>query len=189
MASPDVLRSTGAPARGRAVTELRRPDPLTSEEWSARAGDFLALEAYLLDSRRFEEWIELFEPEGIYWIPLDPAAFDPGDTLNIAFEGPTRLRQRVARLHSGIAHAQEPPSSTVRVYGGVFVAEVFDDGCRALVRSALMVHESRLGHRNLVAARCEHRLVVDEGGKVRIEQKRVLLADSDQAQYDLSFIL
>ena len=171
------------------MTEVRSADSLSAQDWTARASDFVALEAYLLDTRQFEAWVELFEPDGIYWIPLDPLAPEPGDSLNIAFEGPPRLRQRVARLHSGIAHAQEPPSSTVHLYGGLLVAEVSEDGCRALVRSALMVHESRLGHRNLVAARCEHRLVADEKGAVHIEQKRVVLADSDQAQYDLSFIL
>lgn len=154
--------------------------------WTSRASELLAREAYLLDRRRFEEWVDLFGTDGVYWIPLDAAADEPGETLSIAFEGPARLRQRVARLRSGIAHSQEPPSSTVHSYSGMFVEAATKE--RAVIRSALLVVESRFAHQVLVAARCEHRIVQGTTGAVTIELKRVDLVDADQAQHDLSFI-
>jgi 3-phenylpropionate/cinnamic acid dioxygenase small subunit len=165
---------------------LRLGKDLTVENWTVRAERFLAFEAFLLDQRRFEEWVDLFGDDGIYWIPLDRAADDAGESLNIAYEGPSRLRQRVARLRSGIAHAQEPPSSTVHSYGSVFVEAASDKG--ATVRSSLLVVESRFGPHALVAARCEHRLAYDTSGTITIEMKRVDLVDAAQAQHDLSFI-
>jgi 3-phenylpropionate/cinnamic acid dioxygenase small subunit len=161
-------------------------DPELLAAWTERANRLLALEAFLLDSRRYEEWIELFEDDGLYWIPLDRSSTDGGESLNIAFEGPPRLRQRVARLRSGIAHAQEPPSSTVHSYSSVLVEDV--SPAAAIVRSALLVVHCRFGDQLLVAARCEHRLIARDGG-VSIAQKRVDLADVDQAQNDLSFVL
>jgi benzoate/toluate 1,2-dioxygenase beta subunit len=167
------------------------PEPTaTSAEptsrWTGQAARLLALEALLLDSRRYEEWIELFTEDGLYWIPLDRGAADAGESLNIAFEGPARMRQRVARLRSGIAHAQEPPSSTVHAYSSIIVTEADDSS--ATVESALVVVETRFGGQTVVAARCRHRLVRDDAGAVRIAQKRVELADLEQAQPDLSFV-
>jgi 3-phenylpropionate/cinnamic acid dioxygenase small subunit len=161
-------------------------DELTSR-WTERAVQLLATEALLLDTRRYEEWIELFIDEGVYWIPLDTHAEDAGESLNIAFEGPARMRQRVARLRSGIAHAQEPPSSTVHVYGSILVADA--TASSATVESALIVVEVRACEQMVVPARCRHQLVLNDGGAVRIALKRVQLADAERAQSDLSFVI
>ncbi|MGH9297177.1 MAG: aromatic-ring-hydroxylating dioxygenase subunit beta [Acidimicrobiales bacterium] len=157
--------------------------------WSERAARFLAHEAYLLDERLFEEWIELFCDDGIYWIPIDRKSEDPGETLNIAYEGPPRLRQRVARLRSGIAHAQEPPSSTVHAYSSIYVVDELTTDELAVVRSALIVAESRLGRETFVSARCEHHLRARPSGATNILRKRIDLVGADEAQSDLSFIL
>jgi 3-phenylpropionate/cinnamic acid dioxygenase small subunit len=37
---------------------------------------FLAHEARLLDESRWSEWLELFAPGAIYWMPLDPTQTD-----------------------------------------------------------------------------------------------------------------
>ena len=165
---------------------LTAPDAELLAAWTERASRLLATESLLLDSRRYEEWVELFEEDALYWIPLDVSSTEGGESLNIAFEGPARLRQRVARLRSGIAHAQEPPSSTVHCYSSVLVEDLSQE--TATVRSALLVVHCRFGEQLLVAARCEHRLVARDG-RVRIGRKRVDLADVDQAQNDLSFVL
>jgi 3-phenylpropionate/cinnamic acid dioxygenase small subunit len=168
------------------VTTGLSTEPELTARWTELATRLLATEAYLLDARRYEEWIELFLDDGVYWIPLERSAEDPGESLNIAFEGPPRMRQRVARLRSGIAHAQEPPSSTVHSYSGILVTEA--SPAEATVESALVVVESRFSEQNVVAARCRHRLVRDEAGAVRIALKRIELAEVEQALSDLSFV-
>lgn len=172
---------------GASIAVPSTEDPAVS--WTARAERLLAKEAYLLDSRRLEDWVELFTADGIYWVPLERDALDPGESLNIAFEGRPRLMQRVARLRSGLAHAQEPPSSTVRGYSSVYVAPGDATETTALVHSALHVVEARLGEETLVAARCDHRLVIGADGGTYIALKRVWLVNASEAQHDLSFIL
>ena len=33
--------------------------------------DFIYREAYLLDSMQWDAWLDLFHPEGRYWMPLE----------------------------------------------------------------------------------------------------------------------
>ena len=33
--------------------------------------DFVIREARMLDERQYEEWLELFTEDGIYWMPLE----------------------------------------------------------------------------------------------------------------------
>ena len=34
-------------------------------------------EARLLDAGQFEDWLKLYEPQGIYWMPSQPGQTDP----------------------------------------------------------------------------------------------------------------
>ena len=87
---------------------------------------FLHHEAELLDARRFEEWLDLFDPGGRLWVPSrSPTAGagepDPTRDVSIIYEEVPRLRLRVARLLSGKEYAQDPPSATIRQVTNVVV--------------------------------------------------------------------
>src|SRR5207237_7051246 len=69
-------------------------------------------EARLLDQGRFDEWLELFATDAIYWIPHVPGGGDPRSEVAIAFADRRRLGDRVARLSTGVAWSQIPPSRT-----------------------------------------------------------------------------
>jgi benzoate/toluate 1,2-dioxygenase beta subunit len=74
--------------------------------------EFLLDEAELLDARRLEEWTDLFAPDALYWLPMDPNQVSPGDGLNIIYDDRPRLLDRVSRLNSGLAFSDEPHSAT-----------------------------------------------------------------------------
>jgi 3-phenylpropionate/cinnamic acid dioxygenase small subunit len=92
---------------------------------------FLYREARLLDERRFHEWLELFTDDVRYWMVtrsnLYPrfsksiAVLNPGrnvddstaeDGLAVLDETKKTLEGRVARLETGMAWAEDPPSRT-----------------------------------------------------------------------------
>ena len=92
---------------------------------------FLYREARLLDGRRFHEWLQLFADDVRYWMVtrnnLYPrsskaiASLNPGrnvdetvdeDGLAILDETKKTLEGRVARLETGMAWAEDPPSRT-----------------------------------------------------------------------------
>jgi 3-phenylpropionate/cinnamic acid dioxygenase small subunit len=92
---------------------------------------FLYREARLLDERRFQEWLALFTDDVRYWMVtrsnLYPrsskaiAILNPGrnadetadeDGLAVLDETKKTLEGRVARLETGMAWAEDPPSRT-----------------------------------------------------------------------------
>src|SRR5262245_20552433 len=72
-------------------------------------------EARLLDGLRFDEWLALYAPECLYWVPASPEAGDPRREVSISFDDRRRMEDRVYRLRTGYAWSQAPKSRTVRM--------------------------------------------------------------------------
>ena len=159
----------------------------------AEAEDFLFHEAELLDARRFEEWLELFTPDGFYWLPIDPDA-DPKRRVSLVYDNDVRRRERVWRLANTQAPSQTPRSRTQHFVANVRVAD--GEGDRVIVRSAQMICEMRggdyrqpgLGVQENFAADCAHTLV-RENGAWRIALKKMVLLNRDVSIENLSFLL
>ena len=103
---------------------------------------FLYREARLLDDRRFRDWLELFCDDVHYWMTsrtnrypknskalsiLDPDRYVEDDTgadeeLAILDETKETLTARVARLDTGMAWAEDPPSRTRHLVMNIEVA-------------------------------------------------------------------
>ena len=123
---------------------------------------FLYREARLLDERRFEAWLELFTDDVRYWMPvrstryprrskaivaLDPDRHEEQELgkesdLAIFDESKETLCRRVARLDTGMAWAEDPPSRTRHVVSNV---EVEPAGIEAELRvySNFIVYRNR----------------------------------------------
>jgi len=150
------------------------PDPRLKAECEA----LLFREARLLDERRFEDWLGLYAPECLLWIPGTVPAGDPREAVTVAFDDRRRLEDRIYRLRTGSAWSQAPASRTVRVVGNVepFAAE--DAPEHVMVRSTLLATELRAGETRLWSGWCAHRLRRTPDG-LRIEVKQLNLVDAD----------
>jgi biphenyl 2,3-dioxygenase beta subunit len=110
--------------------------------------NFLYAEAALLDERRFDEWLELCAPDVRYWMPAQTNrdrhdrkhTVGGPDELPMFEETWEHLHQRVRRLATGRAWAEEPPSRTRRLVTNVRVSEH-----HGLVRAAsnLLLYRTR----------------------------------------------
>ena len=69
---------------------------------------FLTHEADLLDRGQFQEWLELFDEDGVYWVPSSPTQVDMHGQVSIMLEDKNLLKMRVARLSHPKAHAVNP---------------------------------------------------------------------------------
>jgi 3-phenylpropionate/cinnamic acid dioxygenase small subunit len=150
-----------------------------------RCSQFLFREAALLDRRKLPAWLELFAPDATYWVPLREHYTDPESELNIVYDDLSRLRERVERLDSGIAYAQDPPSRTARVLSNV-TAERSADGF--VTDAVFVLYELRASDIQLLAGRYRHELVAVDGD-LRIRHKRVELVNRTEPFFNLSFIL
>jgi 3-phenylpropionate/cinnamic acid dioxygenase small subunit len=139
----------------------------------------LEREARLLDQLRYDDWLSLYTPECIYWVPSTPRAGDPRREIAVMFDDRRRLEDRIYRLRTGFAWSQAPASRTVRLITNV---EAFttasDDAC--MLRSNFLISEFWGNETRLLTGWAGHRLVRD-GGAWKIQAKQVNLIDCDQS--------
>src|SRR5258706_3205674 len=123
---------------------------------------FLYREARLLDARRFREWLALFTDDVKYWMvgrvsryPRSSKAItvlgpdrrtdtdlDIEDELGILDENKVTLEGRIARLETGMAWAEDPPSRTRHIITNIEV-EPGDTASELKVYSNFLVYRTR----------------------------------------------
>lgn len=149
---------------------------------------FLADEVHLLDDRDYRLWLDLFTSECRYVMPVDPLCGDDALRLHVFYDDRARLEDRVARLTSGEALTEDPPTLTVRTLSAVQVRpESSSDADELLVRSNFVLLAHRHGVQRQFGGRYRHRLVRREG-TLRIVEKRVTLLGSDAPQRAMTFL-
>jgi len=123
---------------------------------------FLYREARLLDERRFREWLALLTDDLRYWMAgrsnpypqvskalviLDPDRYSEEDVtrddeLAIFDETKATLGQRIARLETGMAWAEDPPSRTRHLLSNIEV-EPGDMASEVKVYTNFLVYRNR----------------------------------------------
>jgi 3-phenylpropionate/cinnamic acid dioxygenase small subunit len=136
---------------------------------------FLYHEARLLDTQRYEEWLELFTEDATYWLPLERDQKDPVETSSIIHDDRTLLELRVKQARHPRAHARLPLARTVHQVGNIMVEDGKDE---VKVHSTLQLVEFRNEKQRLYGALVEHRLRRMNGG-FKIAHKRVELVNSE----------
>ncbi|MGE0058928.1 MAG: 3-phenylpropionate/cinnamic acid dioxygenase subunit beta [Dehalococcoidia bacterium] len=145
---------------------------------------FYIREAWMLDQRRYKEWLTLLEEDLFYFMPrrlnvsrrdLDMELTQPGD---LAFFEETKkdMEIRVARLDTGMAWSEDPPSRTRHLIGNLVVEPLESGEVKAL--TAFLVYRSHLetdqdlysGYREDILRR------TDQGWKIA---KRTIVLDAN----------
>ena len=142
--------------------------------------DFIYDEARMLDEGRFDEWLALWLPEGIYWMPLDYKQDDPVNATSLLYEDNFMLRLRVERLNGARTFSQKPKSRCHHVIQRPFVDEFDADAGRFVTNTSMHYVETRLDEQILLALTATHELKLVEGA-LRIANKKVELLHSDAA--------
>ena len=141
---------------------------------------FIEHEADLLDERRFDEWLDLYTEDAVYWVPAAPEQQSWDDHVSLFYDDKATMRVRVQRLNHPRIHCQSPPSNCVRVISGVCLGEVTEGGAW-LVRSKFVMVENRSGNPQRVFGGRYAHTIVQEGERLRIRSKRVDLTNCDQS--------
>jgi 3-phenylpropionate/cinnamic acid dioxygenase small subunit len=122
--------------------------------------DFVANEAALIDTRRFDDWLALFADDCRYWIPLlgDTQSEDAQHNA-LADEDKLLLTLRVERLKSSRAHSQHPPSRCQHVLQQPRVVQADLATGQAELHTPFIYVESRGEQQLMLAGVARHRLV------------------------------
>ena len=163
--------------------ELAIGDPAVRDTFRA----LIEREARLLDDLRFDEWLALYAPECIYWVPASPERGDPRREVAISFDDRRRMEDRIYRLRTGYAWSQAPKSRTVRMISNVEVFAAGRDTVR-MVRSNFLISEFRPDGTRFLSGWCGHRFV-ERDGRWLIEVRQVNLIDCDQNLRNPSIVI
>jgi len=152
----------------------------------ADAMAFVWAETERLDRLAYREWLELWDPEGLYVIPIDRDAPDAAEALNIAYDDHEMREARVKRLLSGFSMSSAPPARTVRTTSR-FVVE--DSDARAItLRCAQMLVEYKYGRTRTLGADVTYELVRSAEG-LKMARKTILLLNSDEDLFGIGYLL
>ena len=146
--------------------------------------DLLYREAWLLDHDRLEEWLDLLSEKIRYWAPVRADMnrggedFTPALRLGFFDDNKDGLRLRLARIRTGAAHADEPPSRVRHLITNVQVLQVLDapDTETARVASNFIVFKSRRNREENLFVGCREDLWRrDVGAGWKLEERMILL--------------
>jgi benzoate/toluate 1,2-dioxygenase beta subunit len=137
---------------------------------------FVLREARFLDCGQFEAWLELYAPQGIYWMPSQPDQTDPLNVASIVYEDHAILAIRVQRLLEARALVLTPMPRTTHLVSNVEVLE--SNAGDYTVAAAFICVEHQGERQRMYSGRQTHHLSRHDGS-FRIKLKRVNLINCD----------
>src|ERR1700720_3842245 len=178
---------------------------MRNEDVLREVEQFLYREARLLDERRFREWLELFTDDVRYWMGarsnryprtskaiaiLSPNRYVEDDhtredELSIFDETKETLGGRVARLETGMAWAEDPPSRTRHLITNIEVAGG-EAGPELTVHSNFMVYRSRAETEQDFYVGARQDLLRRVDGGLKIARRKLTLDQNVLAAKNLS---
>jgi len=141
---------------------------------------FLYRQAECLDTKQWQDWIDLFAADGIYWMPPD-ASYKTWDGQPAIFaEDKNLMTVRMNRVLHPDAWSQRPLWGTNHVVSNVVIEKETKD--TVVARSRFHMLELRRDDVRHFAGAYRHELKKTKGG-FRIKLQRVDMTNS-QAAYD-----
>jgi 3-phenylpropionate/cinnamic acid dioxygenase small subunit len=148
--------------------------------------NFLYREARLMDEHAYDDWLALWTDDALYWVPANDDDIDPQRHVSIVYENKARIEDRIARLKSGAAYAQDPRSRMRRVVSNIEIEEGAND--EVIVYSNFNLTELRRSNQRTFAGRTIHKLRPN-GNSFKIAYKKVLLVNNDEVISNLTFLI
>jgi benzoate/toluate 1,2-dioxygenase beta subunit len=147
---------------------------------------FLFEEARLLDAGQFEDWLKLYEPQGIYWMPSQPGQTDPLNVASIMYEDHAILSIRVQRLLEARALVLTPMPRTTHLVGNIEAQRTGDDEFSA--GAAFVCVEHQADKQRVYSGRHAYQLARRDNS-FRIKMKRVALINCDDVHSPMAIPL
>ena len=156
---------------------------------------FYIREAWLLDERKFKEWLDLFTDDVLYFMPRRKNVprrelhreLTPLGDLAILEEDKRHLEMRVARLDTGMAWAEDPPSRTRHLIGNLEVTALENGQVEA--RTAFLVYRSHLETDSQLLSGCREDVLRKVNGAWQVKKRTIVLDANVLLDKNLSVFL
>jgi 3-phenylpropionate/cinnamic acid dioxygenase small subunit len=146
---------------------------------------FLNVEADMLDNKEYSQWLDLWVESGLYIVPVDHAATDYENNLNVAYDNHEMRELRIQRLTSGEAISTQMSEKTVRTLSRFRILDDIDGVVR--VRCAYCLYENNVNGIRTYPANLQFQLVRD-GGSFKIAEKVVKIMQSSRHLTTVSYL-
>lgn len=143
---------------------------------------FLYHQSELLDAKRWQDYIDLFTDDGIYWMPANADHEHWEGVPSIFIEDKNTMAVRMKRVLHPEAWSQVPIWETNHIVGNVVIQDISPEG-DVVVRSRFQMIELRREDVRHFAGRYLHVLKKHQGNGYLIEKQRVDMFNA-QATYD-----
>ena len=141
---------------------------------------FLYRQAALLDAKQWQDWIDLFTDDGVYWMPPEPSHQTWDGMPAIFAEDKNLMKVRMGRVLHPDAWSQRPLWGTNHVVSNVVIEKDASD--EIVVRSRFHMMELRRDDvRHFAGAYTHHLRKAGDGYRIKLQ--RVDMTNA-QAAYD-----
>jgi 3-phenylpropionate/cinnamic acid dioxygenase small subunit len=156
---------------------------------------FYIREAWLLDERKLKDWLDLLTDDVLYFMPRRKNVprreahreLTPLGDLAILEEDKRYLEMRVARLDTGMAWAEDPPSRTRHLIGNLEAAPLENGEVEA--RTAFLVYRSHLETDHQLLSGCREDLLRKVDGAWKVARRTIVLDANVLLDKNLSVFL
>jgi len=138
-------------------------------------------QAELLDAKQWQAWMDLFDVQGVYWMPVQPEQTEWQGSPSIFAEDKLMMEIRMGRVKHPNAWSQAPMWETNHLVSHVAIEAA--DNQTMQVRSRFHMMELRRDSVRHFGGSYRHSLVRDASGALRIRLQRVDLLNG-QAPFD-----
>ena len=187
----------GGPVKAKSMQEgAASPVMLTQQQalW-LELMQFYIREAWLLDERKYKEWLDLFTDDVLYFMPRRKNVprrelhreLTPLGDLAILEEDKRYLEMRVARLDTGMAWAEDPPSRTRHLIGNLEAALLENGEVEA--RTAFLVYRSHLETDSQLLSGCREDVLRKVNGAWQVKKRTIVLDANVLLDKNLSVFL
>src|SRR5699024_708366 len=99
-----------------------------SLEQKEQVAQFIYAEARLLDERQWQELLDLWTEDGMYWSPHSCEQTSPYDHISLFWENKMLRELRIKRLENARNWSQQPPTRSSRLISNITIAGKDKDG-------------------------------------------------------------
>jgi benzoate/toluate 1,2-dioxygenase subunit beta len=185
-------KRAASPARKKAPAKRRPLKAAPARRTTAKAaanGDllrdveqFLYRQAALLDGRRWAEFIDLFDRDGVYWVPASPEQTTGDGVPSIFYEDRDLMRVRMKRVGHPHAWSQAPDWGTNHVVGNVMIDSANPKTGDIVVHSRFHMMEFRRdASRHFAGSYIHHLRRTGDGFRIKLQRVDMV---NGQGPYD-----
>lgn len=136
-------------------------------------------EARYLDEGRWDEWLDLYVDDAVFWIPAwkseTEVTSDPTRELSLVYyQGRKNLEDRVWRARSGMSVASAPLPRVVHQITNISLCAEDAEGAQVASNFSVHLYDKRSSRTHLFFGRYNHTLVL-QAKSIKIAQKKIIL--------------